>query len=84
MEGTTSGPEQPGDEMSMDDRIALAQARLAAGLCPDCGTQVAPADINCPTCRINLAVARWHIEILVKYRPAGPGGPDSAVRRKEA
>ena len=28
--------------------------------CPRCGTQVSPADQNCPSCRINLAFAREH------------------------
>jgi hypothetical protein len=34
------------------------KARIAAGLCPKCGTPLKPADQNCPSCRINLTFAR--------------------------
>lgn len=40
------------------------QTRVAAGLCPKCGAHVAPTDQNCPSCRINLAWAREHLEEL--------------------
>jgi hypothetical protein len=35
-----------------------------AGLCPKCGSQVASTDQNCPTCHINLAGAREHLDEL--------------------
>ena len=36
--------------------------RIAAGLCPKCGNKVAPTNRNCPSCRINLAFAREHLD----------------------
>ena len=47
-------------EPSVSDPVALSAQRIAAGLCPKCGSRVAPTDTNCPSCRINLAFAREH------------------------
>jgi len=41
--------------------LATIEARIAAGLCPKCGSPVAPTDENCPSCRINLAWARQNL-----------------------
>ena len=38
------------------------EARIAADLCPKCGVLVKPTDQNCPSCRINLAFARAHLD----------------------
>jgi len=38
--------------------VSEIEARIAAGACPKCGTQVAATDQNCPACKINLAWAR--------------------------
>lgn len=42
--------------------LEARKARITAGLCPKCGVQVAPTDKNCPSCRINLAFARGHLD----------------------
>jgi len=52
--------QQISEQLSTEDRIALAQKRAVGGLCPKCGSAVAPTDTNCPSCRINLAFAREH------------------------
>jgi hypothetical protein len=44
--------------------LPTVEARAAAGLCPRCGTPVAPADQDCPICSINLAWARDHLDEL--------------------
>jgi hypothetical protein len=54
-----SAPAQPGPGIS-----EAVIARVAAGLCPKCGAQVKPAAQNCPSCRINLAFAREHLDQL--------------------
>jgi ribosomal protein L40E len=55
------------------------QARVAAGLCPKCGSQVAPAAQNCPSCGINLAWAKEHLDELARSGRATT--PDGSVHK---
>jgi FtsH-binding integral membrane protein len=52
-----SAPSPAGTEV-----LEARKARVAAGLCPKCGVQLKPNDQNCPSCRINLAFARAHLD----------------------
>ncbi len=54
-----ASPAQPGPEI-----IEARKVRVAVGLCPKCGVRVRPTDKNCPSCRINLAFAREHLDQL--------------------
>jgi len=61
-----ASPAQPDPEI-----IEARKARVAAGLCPKCGAQVAPTNQNCPACRINLAFAREHLDQLQPQNGSG-------------
>ncbi len=54
-----ASPAQPATEI-----IETRKSRVAAGLCPKCGVRVTTTDKNCPSCRINLAFAREHLDQL--------------------
>lgn len=59
-EGDASLPSAP---LITDTKVLeTRQARVAAKLCPKCGIQLKPTDQNCPSCRINLAFAREHLD----------------------
>ena len=55
---------QPESQATIPSTLEAKQERIAAGLCPKCGGQVASTDSNCPSCRINLVFAREHIDQL--------------------
>ncbi len=45
-------------------RLVLLAGRDAVGTCPNCGEAVAATAENCPSCRIDLAWAREHLDEL--------------------
>jgi hypothetical protein len=47
------------------DDLATRKARIEAGQCPKCGASIVATYKNCPSCRINLAFAREHLDQLV-------------------
>jgi len=46
--------------------LGILQARIAAGQCPKCGSQEAPAAQNCQWCGIDLAWSREHLDELAR------------------
>ena len=50
--------------------LGILQARIAAGQCPKCGSQEAPAAQNCQWCGIDLAWAREHLDELAGREPS--------------
>ncbi|HLE28652.1 MAG TPA: hypothetical protein VI793_11075 [Anaerolineales bacterium] len=42
--------------------LEARKARVAAGRCPKCDSQIASTAKNCPACRINLVFARGHLD----------------------
>jgi hypothetical protein len=54
---------QPSVALALEPEVLEARrARIAAGQCPRCGAQLKPADQNCPSCRVNLAFVRAHLD----------------------
>lgn len=57
------GMAQPFASSPLSQEVLEARkARVAAGRCPKCGSQIASMAKNCPACRINLAFARGHLD----------------------
>jgi hypothetical protein len=43
---------------------AVLEARVAQGLCPNCGSEARATRKNCPVCGVNLAWAQEHLDDL--------------------
>ncbi len=49
-------------QQSRINELEERKERVRRGLCPKCGTKTTSNDVNCPSCKINLAYARSNIE----------------------